>query len=87
MGSEQNIVIIGGMACGPKTAARARRRDPNARITMVEQGPTVSEGTCGLPYYMGGRIQNERALLIRTPQQFKEASNICLLYTSPSPRD
>jgi len=43
---------------------------------MVEQGPTVSEGTCGVPYYVGGRIQNERALLIRTPQQFQEASNI-----------
>ena len=79
MGSEQNIVIIGGMACGPKTAARARRRDPSARITMVEQGPTVSEGTCGLPYYMGGRIQSEKALLIRTPQQFKEGSNVDIL--------
>ena len=79
MGTEQNIVIIGGMACGPKTAARARRRDPKARITIVEQGPTVSEGTCGLPYYVGGRIQSERALLIRTPQQFKEASHIDVL--------
>lgn len=79
MDSDLNIVIIGGMACGPKTAARARRRDPNARITIVEQGPTVSEGTCGLPYYMGGRIQNEKALLIRTPQQFKEGSNVDIL--------
>jgi len=79
MGSELNIVIIGGMACGPKTAARARRRDPKARITIVEQGPTVSEGTCGLPYYMGGRIQSEQALLIRTPQQFKQGSNIDIL--------
>lgn len=79
MAPEQNIVIIGGMACGPKTAARARRRDPNAHITIVEQGPTVSEGTCGLPYYVGGRIKNERSLLIRTPQQFKEASNIDVL--------
>jgi NADPH-dependent 2,4-dienoyl-CoA reductase/sulfur reductase-like enzyme len=79
MSLEQNIVIVGGMACGPKTAARARRRDPQARITIVEQGPTVSEGTCGLPYYVGGRIQNERALIIRTPQQFKEASKIDVL--------
>ena len=79
MDPEQNIVIIGGMACGPKTAARARRRDPNARITIVEQGPTVSEGSCGLPYYMGGVIKNERSLLVRTPQQFKEASNIDVL--------
>ena len=79
MDQEQNIVIIGGMACGPKTAARARRRDRGARITMVEQGPTVSEGSCGLPYYVGGQITSEKALLIRTPQQFKEASNIDVL--------
>ena len=76
MDQEQNIVIIGGMACGPKTAARARRRNRGARITIVEQGPTVSEGSCGLPYYVGGQIESEKALLIRTPQQFKEAANI-----------
>ncbi len=79
MDPEQNIVIIGGMACGPKTAARARRRSPGARITIVEQGPTVSEGSCGLPYYVGGQIKSEGALLIRTPQQFKEKSNIDVL--------
>ncbi|MBN1856544.1 MAG: FAD-dependent oxidoreductase [Dehalococcoidia bacterium] len=79
MDPEQNIVIIGGMACGPKTAARARRRSPGAHITIVEQGPTVSEGSCGLPYYVGGQIKSENALLIRTPQQFKEASNIDVL--------
>ena len=79
MAPERNIVIIGGMACGPKTAARARRRDANARITMVEQGPTVSEGSCGLPYYMGGVIQSEKSLLIRTQQQFKEGSNVDVL--------
>jgi len=79
MDAEKNIVIIGGMACGPKTAARARRRDPKARITMVEQGSTVSEGTCGLPYYVGGRIETEKALLIRTQQQFKEGSNVDVL--------
>ncbi len=79
MDQEDNIVIIGGMACGPKTAARARRRNPTARITIVEQGPTVSEGSCGLPYYVGGQIGSERALLIRTPQQFKEKSDIDVL--------
>lgn len=73
---QQKIVIVGGMACGPKTAARARRRDPQARITIVEQGATVSEGSCGLTYYVGGQIANEESLLIRTPKYFKEASDI-----------
>ncbi len=78
MDTEQNIVIIGGMACGPKTAARARRRDATARITMVEQGATVSEGSCGLPYYLGGQIASGSRLIARTPAQF-EASGVEVL--------
>jgi NADPH-dependent 2,4-dienoyl-CoA reductase/sulfur reductase-like enzyme/rhodanese-related sulfurtransferase len=67
------------MACGPKTAARARRCDPHARITIVEQGTTVSEGSCGLPYYVGGQVASDKALLIRTPKYFKEVSDIDVL--------
>jgi NADPH-dependent 2,4-dienoyl-CoA reductase/sulfur reductase-like enzyme len=74
-----DIVVIGGMACGPKSAARARRCDPHARITIVEQGPTVSEGSCGLPYYVGGQVESDKALLIRTPRYFKEVSDIDVL--------
>lgn len=52
----KKIVIIGGVACGPKAAARARRRDPRAEITVIEQGPWLSYAGCGLPYYIGGTI-------------------------------
>ena len=79
MSAERSIVVVGGMACGPKTAARARRCDPHARITIVEQGTTVSEGSCGLPYYIGGQVASDRALLIRTPRYFKEVSDIDVL--------
>jgi len=79
MNAERRIVIIGGMACGPKTAARARRCDPHASISIVEQGTTVSEGSCGLPYYIGGQVASDRALLIRTPKYFKEVSDIDVL--------
>jgi NADPH-dependent 2,4-dienoyl-CoA reductase/sulfur reductase-like enzyme/rhodanese-related sulfurtransferase len=79
MKEQRNIVIVGGMACGPKAAARARRCDPHARITIVEQGTTVSEGSCGLPYYVGGHVTSDRALLIRTPKYFKEVSDIDIL--------
>jgi len=79
MEARNNIVIIGGMACGPKSAARARRCDPHARITVVEQGSTVSEGSCGLPYYVGGQIASDKALLIRTPRYFKEVVDIDVL--------
>ncbi|GAB4354169.1 MAG: FAD-dependent oxidoreductase [Candidatus Abyssubacteria bacterium] len=50
------IVVVGGVACGPKAAARARRRDPNARITIIERGPFLSYAGCGLPYYIGGSV-------------------------------
>jgi NADPH-dependent 2,4-dienoyl-CoA reductase/sulfur reductase-like enzyme len=50
------IVIIGGVACGPKAAARARRRDPHAEIVILEQGPWLSYAACGLPYYIGGSV-------------------------------
>jgi NADPH-dependent 2,4-dienoyl-CoA reductase/sulfur reductase-like enzyme/rhodanese-related sulfurtransferase len=53
---QQKIVIIGGVACGPKAAARARRRDANAEITIVERGSFLSYAGCGLPYYIGGSI-------------------------------
>lgn len=52
----QKIVIIGGVACGPKAAARARRRDPEAEITIVEKRDYVSYASCGLPYYVGGTV-------------------------------
>lgn len=60
------IVIIGGVATGPKAAARARRLLPQARITVVEQGPDISYGSCGLPLYLAGQVP-EVDTLSRTP--------------------
>jgi len=54
--ASHRIVIIGGVACGPKAAARARRRDADAEIVLIEQGPMLSYAGCGLPYYIGGSI-------------------------------
>ncbi len=50
------IVIIGGVACGPKAAARARRRNPDAEIVIIEQGEHISYAGCGIPYYVGGSV-------------------------------
>lgn len=76
MESPHNIVVIGGMACGPKAAARARRLDAGARITIVERGDTVSEGSCGLPYYVSGVIPHPHALSLRTPRHFKDQLDV-----------
>lgn len=60
------IVVIGGVACGPKAAARARRFDPHAEITIVEQGDLISYAACGIPYYIGGQTP-ELESLFSTP--------------------
>ena len=73
------IVVIGGVACGPKAAARARRCDPHAEITIIEEGKFVSYAGCGLPYYISGAIKKRDALFARTPEYFRNVSNIAVL--------
>ncbi len=58
----KKILVIGGVACGPKAAARARRLDPEAQITIVERGSEISYGACGLPFYLEGEIKDIREL-------------------------
>jgi NADPH-dependent 2,4-dienoyl-CoA reductase/sulfur reductase-like enzyme/rhodanese-related sulfurtransferase len=71
--SEQNrIVIIGGTACGPKAAARARRCDPSAKITIIEQRENLSTATCGLPYFISGVIQDEDDMVARQAVDFRD---------------
>jgi len=62
----RNIVVIGGVATGPKAAARARRRDAEARITIVERGGLLSYAGCGMPYYIAGLVE-QAADLMCTP--------------------
>ncbi|MBR3881530.1 MAG: FAD-dependent oxidoreductase [Mailhella sp.] len=50
------ILVIGGVALGPKAAARAKRLMPEADITMIDQGTYISYGGCGIPYYVGGDV-------------------------------
>ena len=62
MSSPLRVVIIGGVACGPKTASRLRRLMPDAEITMIERDHLVSYGACGLPYFVEGEFINIHAL-------------------------
>lgn len=57
------IVIIGGVACGPKAAARARRLDPAADVTIIEKGDLLSYAGCGMPYYIQGEIETADELM------------------------
>jgi NADPH-dependent 2,4-dienoyl-CoA reductase/sulfur reductase-like enzyme/rhodanese-related sulfurtransferase len=62
------IVIIGGVAGGMSAATRARRLDANAEIVVLEKSGHVSYANCGLPYYVGGVIEEEKDLLLQTPE-------------------
>ncbi|HGJ66925.1 TPA: hypothetical protein ENS27_16320 [bacterium] len=61
--SNNRIVIIGGVATGPKAASRARRRDPKAEIIMIDKGNALSYAGCGMPYFISGDIKDCNELM------------------------
>ncbi len=64
------VVIIGGVAGGATAAARIRRLDERADIVVFERSGYVSYANCGLPYYIGGVIEDPEALTLQTPESF-----------------
>ena len=72
----KKVLIVGGVAGGASTAARLRRLDENLEIIMFERGEYVSFANCGLPYHIGGVIQNRESLLIQTPESLKARFNL-----------
>jgi len=71
-----NIVVIGGVAAGASFAARARRLNEAARITVIERGPDVSFANCGLPYHIGGEIADRGALAVQSAASLKALLNL-----------
>ena len=70
------IVIIGGVAGGATAAARLRRLDEHAEIVVLERSGYVSYANCGLPYYIGGVIQDRKKLTLQTPESFLRRFNV-----------
>ena len=64
------VVIIGGVAGGATAAARIRRLDEQAEIVVFERSGYISYANCGLPYYIGGVIEDPEALTLQTPESF-----------------
>ena len=64
------VLIIGGVAAGASAAARLRRLSEDAEIIIVERSGYISYANCGLPYYVGGVIENKAALTLQTPESF-----------------
>ena len=77
-----NILIIGGVALGPKAAARAKRLMPDSNITMIDQGTYISYGGCGIPYFVGGDVPQMNGLrttnagVVRDEAFFKELKGV-----------
>lgn len=70
------LVIIGGVAGGATAAGRYRRLDRDAEILILDKGDYISFGNCGLPYYIGGTVEKETALLSATPASMKKDYDI-----------
>ena len=64
------VVIVGGVAGGATAAARIRRLDEQAEIVVFERSGYISYANCGLPYYIGGVIEDPEELTLQTPESF-----------------
>ncbi len=70
------ILVVGGVAAGASAATKARRTSEEAEITIFEKGDYISYANCGMPYYIGGVIEDREELLIVTPEYLKRRFNI-----------
>ena len=68
----KKIVIIGGSAAGPKTAAKAKRMNPENIIELYTDDNIISYSACGLPYFIEGTVKSINQLIIRTPEDFEK---------------
>ncbi len=79
------VLIVGGVAAGPKAAAKVIRLCPNAEVTVVEKGQFMSYAGCGLPYYLSGAVGEQRDLMstpvgaVRDPVFFQKVKNVSII--------
>ena len=69
-GQLMKILIVGGVAAGTKAAAKLKRLNPAADVTILTKGKDISYAGCGLPYYVGGLIPEKEDLIVNTPAKF-----------------
>ncbi len=64
------VVVIGAVAAGTKAAAKIKREDPSAQVEVYSKGQDISYAGCGLPYYVGGEIEQREELVVNSPAKF-----------------
>ncbi len=78
----KKVVVVGGLAAGPKTAARIKRMEPDAQVTIIEKGRYLSFGSCGFPYFIEGEVKDITDLMktpagvMRDPVYFREVKDV-----------
>ena len=78
----KNVLVIGGVAIGPKAACRFKRLEPESKVTLIDQGAIISYGGCGIPYFVGGDVEKVEGLratsagVIRTPEFFHDLRDV-----------
>ena len=78
----KNVLVIGGVALGPKAACRFKRLEPESKVTLIDQGAIISYGCCGIPYFVGGDVEKVEGLratsagVIRTPEFFHDLRDV-----------
>ena len=70
------VLIIGGVAAGTKVAAKLKRENRDHEVTIITTGKDISYAGCGLPYYVGGLIEDRDELIVNTPKQFTELTGV-----------
>lgn len=79
------VIVIGGVAAGPKAAAKIMRLNPQAEVTIIEKGELISYAGCGLPYYVSGLVKEQKDLMstpigvVRDPGFFQKVKNVKVL--------
>ncbi|MGL1887473.1 MAG: FAD-dependent oxidoreductase [Reichenbachiella sp.] len=77
------IIIIGGLSAGPSAAAKARREDENAEITLFEKTAHISYATCGIPYALSGKIKSREKLMVVKPDLLRKRFKIDVRLEEP----
>ena len=70
------ILVIGGVAAGTKAAAKCKRENRADEVVIITKGADISYAGCGLPYYVGGSIQNKAELIVNTPQKYQGLTGV-----------
>lgn len=76
---KKRFLVIGGVAAGMSAASRAKRREPDMEVTVLERGSFVSYGSCGLPYYVSDLVKDVQGLVVHDAAFFREKRGINVL--------